>query len=352
MTLKMRLNLGAGDRLLQHVLLPGLLDTEFVQHAKPPRGGEVSRPEIDVEWDLDKLPWPWPDNRFTRIEAWAVFEHLKINLVEAIDECWRIMRPGGKLHVKVPHWKHGRAHMPPDHVWHGWEFSPFWWFDPQEKYGQRYESVTPYKWRIVPGDHRFTDKKHASFWANMIKRTSNAQWEEILKAPMIGPPGFVIWLTGRSQAGKSTISRGLAALNPKAIYLDDEAFWEGVFEPALRGMTLKGEPGINLFKNEDAADPHRDFSVTLAWLAQALAAQGHMVIASMVGSPGARRERIDKICKPYWFYIKRESGEHKLPLYDPPKAYHVMIDCDKLGRKAAIAAAAKAVVGIRRKVSR
>ena len=350
MTVKLRLNLGAGDRLLQHELLPGLLDTEFVQHEKPPRGGEVSRPEIDVEWDLDKLPWPWEANRFTRIEAWAVFEHLHITLVEAIDECWRIMRPNGKLHVKVPHWKHGRAHMPPDHVWHGWEYSPFWWFDPQSKYGGRYESVTPYKWRIV--DHDWTDKKHASFWASMRKRTSGAQWGEILKETTIGPPGFVIWLTGRSQAGKSTVAKGLAALLPRAVYLDDEVMWERCFEPTLGNMTLKGEPGVNLFKNESAKDPHRDFAIPLARFAAVLAAQGHMVIVSMVGSPEARRERIDKLCSPSWFYVKRESGEYKLPLYDPPETWDVLIDCDKLGRKPAIAKAVAAVIEIRRRLSK
>lgn len=351
MTLKLRLNLGAGNRLLQHELLPGLLDTEFVQHEKPPRGGEVCRPEIDVEWDLNVLPWPWPDNRFTRIEAWAVFEHLKINLVEAIDECWRILRPGGKLHVKIPHWKHGRAHMPPDHETHGWEYSPFWWFDPQTKYGQRYESVTPYKWRIADEDWT-DDKKRTAFWASMIKRTSNAQWEDVLSAQTIGPPGFVIWLTGRSQAGKSTVANGLKALFARAVYLDDREMWDRVFKPTLGNMTLKGEPGVNLFKNEDAQDPHRDFAVPLARFAAVLVAQGHMVIVSMVGSPEARRERIDKLCSPVWFYVKRENGEHKLPLYDPPATWDVLIDCDKLGRKAAIAAAAKAVIAIRRKLSK
>lgn len=350
MTIKLRLNLGAGDRLLEHEILPGILDTEFVQHEKPPRGGEVCRPEIDVEWDLDKLPWPWEDNRFTRIEAWAVFEHLHITLVEAIDECWRIMRPGGKLHVKIPSWKHGRAHMPPDHVWHGWQYSPFWWFDPESKYGRRYESVTPYKWRII--DQGWTDRKHASFWAKMIKRNSNAQWEGILQSATIGPRGFVIWLTGRSQAGKSTVARGLAALIPRAVYLDDETMWERCFEPTLGNMTLKGEPGVNLFPNEDEGDPHRDFAVPLARFAGMLADQGHMVIVSMVGSPEWRRKRIDRLCKPHWFYVRREDGEHKLPLYDPPKIYDVLIDVDKLGRKAAITAAAKAVMAIRRRLSK
>jgi hypothetical protein len=349
-TVKLRLNLGAGDRLLQHELLPGILDTEFVQHEKPPRGGDALRPEIDVAWDLNVLPWPWENNRFTRIEAWAVFEHLHITLVEALDECWRIMRPNGKLHVKVPHWKHGRAHMPPDHVWHGWEYSPFWWFDPQTKYGQRYESITPYKWRLT--DQGWTDKKRTAFWANLRKRTSGAQWGEILQATTIGPPGFVIWLTGRSQAGKSTVAKGLAALFARAVYLDDEVMWDRCFEPTLANMTLKGEPGVNLFKHESGDDPHRDFAIPLARFAAVLAAQGHMVIVSMVGSPEARRARIDKLCSPSWFYVKRESGEHKLPLYDPPETWDVLIDCDKLGRKPAIAKAAAAVIEIRRKLSK
>jgi len=344
-TVKLRLNLGAGNRLLQHELLPGLLDSEFVQHDKA-----AHRPEIDVVWDLNNMPWPWPDNRFTRIEAWAVFEHIHPTLVETIDECWRIMRPGGKLHVKVPYWRHYRAHKDPSHIWHGWEPGVFDYFDPETKYGTGYDTVSPYKWTIEGTG--WTDKKRAAIWADMIKRVSNEQWEAILQAPTIGPPGFVIWLTGRSQAGKSTVSKGLAAYYPRAVYLDDETMWEHVFAPTLGNMTLDGEPGVNLFKNEDAGDAHRDFAVPLARFAKMLSDQGQMVIVSMVGSPEARRARIDKICSPYWFYIKREEGEHKLPLYDPPKSYHIMIDCDKLGRKAAIAEAAKAVIEIRRKLSK
>ena len=173
-----------------------------------------------------------------------------------------------------------------------------------------------------------------------------------MKETTIGPPGFVIWLTGRSQAGKSTVAKGLAALLPRAVYLDDEVMWERCFEPTLGNMTLKGEPGVNLFKNESAKDPHRDFAIPLARFAAVLAAQGHMVIVSMVGSPEARRERIDKLCSPSWFYVKRESGEYKLPLYDPPETWDVLIDCDKLGRKPAIAKAVAAVIEIRRKLSK
>lgn len=85
----MKLNIGAGNDIKD----PG----KWVNHDKTKH-----RPEIDTAWDLNELPWPWKNNYFERIEARSVFEHLDIDLLAAIDECWRILKPGGRLYVKVP----------------------------------------------------------------------------------------------------------------------------------------------------------------------------------------------------------------------------------------------------------
>jgi SAM-dependent methyltransferase len=52
--------------------------------------------------DLDETPWPWPDDRFQRVTAHNVLEHLEDQLA-ALDELHRVTAPGGWIDVRVPH---------------------------------------------------------------------------------------------------------------------------------------------------------------------------------------------------------------------------------------------------------
>lgn len=131
----MKLNLGAGNRIRTG---PGWVNHDRAKH----------RPEISAVWNLDETPWPWPDGSAEEIEAISVLEHLAITLVEALDECWRILRPGGRLTVKYPLWTTPTAHDDPTHRW--------WWservlevFDPETKYGRDHPYYTDRKWKIL-----------------------------------------------------------------------------------------------------------------------------------------------------------------------------------------------------------
>ena len=129
------LNLGAGNVILGHAT-----NHDLTRH----------RPEIDVAHDLNVLPWPWPDNSWDQIVARAVFEHLKLNLVETFNECWRILRPEGLLVVKVPHWQSDVSYRDPTHYW---QFSPYALhvFDPDTEYGRDYGFYTTRRWKLVNG---------------------------------------------------------------------------------------------------------------------------------------------------------------------------------------------------------
>jgi len=131
------LNLGAGDRIYKGD------DVQVVNHDL-----RKHRPEIDVAWDLNYIPWPWPDEEFDMIIASSVFEHLEITLVESFNECWRILKPKGILKVAVPYWKHENAYADPTHRW---RFDPktFDFFDPSTELGKEYSYYTPYKWEIL-----------------------------------------------------------------------------------------------------------------------------------------------------------------------------------------------------------
>ena len=127
--------LGCGNRPF-----PGAVNHDRTKH----------REEIDVVWDLNDLPWPWADNSFDKINATAVLEHLRLNLIESLNECWRILRPGGTIYLKLPHWKHDTSWMDPTHYWK-YSLRVLEVFDPDTKFGKRYTFYTPYKWKIIKG---------------------------------------------------------------------------------------------------------------------------------------------------------------------------------------------------------
>jgi len=98
----MRLILGCGNT-------PGKndLNHDRIQHS----------PWVDVAWDLDIMPWPWKDEEFDSIVAKSVLEHLRWSLIESVNECWRILKPRGRLYLKLPVWNSSVSYQDPTHRW-------------------------------------------------------------------------------------------------------------------------------------------------------------------------------------------------------------------------------------------
>jgi SAM-dependent methyltransferase len=71
----------------------------------------------DVVFNLDFHPWPFEDNSYDEIVAIHLVEHLK-DLVAFMDECWRILRPGGALYLATPEAGNNLdlTHSDPTHV--------------------------------------------------------------------------------------------------------------------------------------------------------------------------------------------------------------------------------------------
>lgn len=59
---------------------------------------------VDVVHNLDKTPWPIPDNDVDLIFAHSVVEHLS-DIVAFIEESHRVLKPGGRLVVAVPYFR-------------------------------------------------------------------------------------------------------------------------------------------------------------------------------------------------------------------------------------------------------
>jgi len=85
-------------------------------------------PEVgaDVVHDLNRAPWPFPDNTFDEIHATDVIEHLH-DVVLALGEMHRICRHGARVHISVPHFSCANSFTDVTHRHHfGWRsFDPF-----------------------------------------------------------------------------------------------------------------------------------------------------------------------------------------------------------------------------------
>ena len=139
------LNLGAGNKVLCG---EGVVNHDRTAH----------RPEIAVVHDLNLLPWPWEDNRFELVVACAVLEHLRITLLESLGECWRVLRPGGLLRLKVPYWQADTSYSDPTHYWM-FSLAVFDQFDPETKRGQQYRFYAGWRpWKIVKPAHLNPEK--------------------------------------------------------------------------------------------------------------------------------------------------------------------------------------------------
>ena len=128
-----KLNLGAGADMIGDAV-----NHDIVKH----------RPEIAIVWDLNRMPWPWQDETFEHIIAKAVFEHLRPTLVESLNECWRILKPGGTVFVKVPWVGNEHAFDDPTHQ-HWATIRTFDYFDPDRPLGREYPWYTERKWQVL-----------------------------------------------------------------------------------------------------------------------------------------------------------------------------------------------------------
>lgn len=88
-----KLNLGCGEDYRD-----GYVNVDFHSQAT-----------IDVEHNLNELPYPFEDHTFDYVLASHVLEHLD-RPFDIMTELYRLVKPGGTIHVKVPHFSRGLTH--------------------------------------------------------------------------------------------------------------------------------------------------------------------------------------------------------------------------------------------------
>jgi SAM-dependent methyltransferase len=68
----------------------------------------------DVVHDLNRVPWPFPPDRFSEVLAYDVIEHLE-NVVAAMEEIHRVCRNGAVVRITLPHFSSANAFTDPTH---------------------------------------------------------------------------------------------------------------------------------------------------------------------------------------------------------------------------------------------
>jgi hypothetical protein len=99
----MRLNLGCGGRKFP----------DWINVDKYPTCGP------DQVVDLERFPWPWPDNSVDEVRMYHVLEHLGAETavyLGIIKELYRVCRDNANIHIIVPHPRHDDFLGDPTHV--------------------------------------------------------------------------------------------------------------------------------------------------------------------------------------------------------------------------------------------
>ena len=70
-------------------------------------------PGVDVIHDLEKLPLPFKDGEFDKILCRDILEH--IEYLPVLKDLHRILAPGGKITIRVPHFTSKNNFIDPTH---------------------------------------------------------------------------------------------------------------------------------------------------------------------------------------------------------------------------------------------
>jgi len=75
----------------------------------------IKTPQVDMVWDLEKYPWPIPDNCVDEAICFHYLEHVK-DIMKFMNEVYRILKTGSKITIIAPYYNSMRAWQDPTHI--------------------------------------------------------------------------------------------------------------------------------------------------------------------------------------------------------------------------------------------
>lgn len=103
---------------------------------------------VDIVHNLFEYPWPFRDNSANYIKAIDVLEHMPPDQsIKFIEECHRILQPGGELFLTMPHHTSSNLWIDPTHF-RGYDLKSFDYFDPNTDFGQWYGHYSECKFKV------------------------------------------------------------------------------------------------------------------------------------------------------------------------------------------------------------
>ena len=132
----------------------------------------------------------------------------------------------------------------------------------------------------------------------------------------------VLWLTGNTGAGKSTLAEGM-----KEYFNEQEASGSSADR---RVVVLDGDEMRATVSRDEGLSPEdrRKHNLRVARLANLLSDHGFLVIVAVIAPFSGVREELQVLCNPTWVYVKRSGlGAEDRP-YEPPETPDLTIDND------------------------
>ncbi len=173
-----------------------------------------------------------------------------------------------------------------------------------QKYGELVKII------VIPDIDEICYGRDVGYAIRKIEIDEKFQQISGTKTRLINPPTKpIFWLTGQSGAGKTTIANLLQSHIGGVILDGDE----------MR-KTISKELGFS--KND-----REIHNLRVARLAKTLA-KTSPVIVSVIAPFTKTRQKIDKIAKPVWIYVKKELPNRKNYPYEVPKNVIITVDSD------------------------
>lgn len=134
-------------------------------------------PAVDIVHNLEKYPWPLPDECAGALIASHVVEHINPaggNFIKWMDEAWRILKVGGQLRIEMPYGVNEGYVQDPTHC-NPCNERTWSYFDPLEDWagGQLYGIYKPKPWKIVVNSY----VEHGFMRVVLEKRRLNKTYE-------------------------------------------------------------------------------------------------------------------------------------------------------------------------------